>query len=176
MLIRTATQLDTDSVREINLLAFPDSENQLVARLATDLLALASTPPTLSFVAELDNQVVGHIAFSPVSMSHNRDGLAYILGPLSVRPGYQRRQIGTRLVRHGMQQLSEMEVNLLFVYGDPDYYGRFSFNGESATPYKPPYKLQYPFGWLVTRLRQETRIQTPASISCVEPLMNPDLW
>lgn len=176
MHIRAATKLDIDCVREINLLAFPESENQIVSTLAVNLLCLETNPPTFSFIAEQDNEAVGHIAFSPVTARNNPNYLAYTLAPLSVKPEYQRRQIGSKLIHHGMKLLSQRDVSLLLVYGDPKYYGRFGFNQETAAPFKPPYKLQYPFGWLATTLRQDARIDEPTEIICVEPLMQPDLW
>ena len=176
MHIRTATKLDIDKVREINLLAFPESENQIVATLAVNLLDLETRPPTLSFIAEQDNEAVGHIAFSPVAIGNNKDCIAYTLAPLSVKPKYQHQQIGSTLIRHGMKLLSETGVTLLFVYGDPKYYGRFGFNTETASLYTPPYKLQYPFGWLATTLRPHTQPKEPTEIICVEVLMRPELW
>ena len=75
-----------------------------------------------------------------------------------------------------MKLLSEMGVSLLLVYGDPKYYGRFGFNAETAAPYIPPYKLQYPFGWLGTTLRPHAQTKGATEIICVEPLMRPELW
>lgn len=53
---------------------------------------------TLSLIAEINNQVVGHIAFSPVSIS---DGATdwYGLGPISVLPEYQANGIGSQLIK-----------------------------------------------------------------------------
>ncbi|MDT8342733.1 MAG: hypothetical protein RQ751_14580, partial [Longimicrobiales bacterium] len=49
---------------------------------------------TLSLVAEIDGRVIGHIAFSPVSISDGTPGW-FGLGPVSVVPEHQRR--GDRL-------------------------------------------------------------------------------
>ena len=45
-----------------------------------------------------------------------------------------------------------MGVNVVFVYGDPKYYGKFGFSAEVASAYSPPYELQYPFGWQAVAL------------------------
>ena len=176
MLIRTATDSDRDAILNIHLLAFPESENDIVAKLAIDLLDERSTPATLSLVAETDGAVVGHVAFSPVKIVGNDHLLAYTLAPLAVRPDYQKQRIGTQLIESGKQTLINKGTHLLFVYGDPDYYGRFGFNTQDAEHYLPQYKLQYPFGWQAVVLNRLPGKEQPGQIVCVAPLDNPDLW
>jgi GNAT superfamily N-acetyltransferase len=72
-------------------------------------------------VAETEGIVVGHVAFSPVTIDNNENFQGYILAPLGVKPDYQNRRIGSKLIESGMQQLSRMGVDILFVYGDPKY-------------------------------------------------------
>ena len=62
---------------------------------------------TISLVAEVDGRVVGHIAFSPVSMSDGTVG-RYGLGPVSVLPAYQRRGIGKALIDAGLIRLKAL--------------------------------------------------------------------
>lgn len=82
---------------------------------------------TVSLVAEIDGAVVGHIAFSPVSIS---DGTPdwYGLGPVSVSPQYQRQGIGKALVREGLARLEAMDARGCCVVGHPAYYPRFGFH------------------------------------------------
>ena len=129
------------------LCAFPEGEREIISRLAVNLLAEEGTPRTLSLVAETGGMVVGHIAFSPVIIDNNENVQGYILAPLGVKPEYQKRRIGAKLIEYGMQQLSVMGVNVVFVYGDPKYYGRFGFSADAAHQYLTPFQLQYPFGW-----------------------------
>ncbi len=100
----------------------------------------------------------------------------YILAPLGVKPDYQKRRIGSKLIEYGLQQLSEMGVNVVFVYGDPKYYGRFGFSTDAAQQYTTPYKLQYPFGWQAIVLKEYAIEKWPAAITCVAPLCDPKLW
>lgn len=66
MQIRAASDEDKAAIRAVHLNAFGEDEREMVATLATHLLETSSVPPTLSVVAEHDDSIVGHIAFSPV--------------------------------------------------------------------------------------------------------------
>ena len=75
-----------------------------------------------------------------------------------------------------MERLSKMGVNVLFVYGDPKYYGKFGFNADLASGYSPPYELQYPFGWQAIILNEGVFTESTVKISCVDPLKDAELW
>lgn len=81
---------------------------------------------TLSLAAWEDGNIVGHIAFSPVTVS---DGSSdwYGLGPMAVRPDRQGRGIGAALLREGLARLRALGAAGCVVLGDPGYYGRFGF-------------------------------------------------
>lgn len=176
MNIRIATNHDHDDVQKVHLCAFPEGEREIVSKLAIDLLSEKTTPQTISLVAETDDAIVGHIAFSPVIIDKNDNFQGYILAPLGVKPDYQKRRIGSKLIEHGIQQLSVREVNVVFVYGDPKYYGRFGFNADAAHQYTTPYKLQYPFGWQAIVINECDIEKPPVAITCVHSLCDPKLW
>jgi len=81
---------------------------------------------SVSLVAKIDGTIVGHVAISPVSIS---DGTTdwYGLGPISVAPGYQRRGIGSRLMRHALGELQGKGASGCVLLGEPRYYSRFGF-------------------------------------------------
>ena len=81
---------------------------------------------TVSLVAENDGTVVGHIAFSPVTFSDGSENW-YGLGPVSVRPAYQKQGIGSSLVNEGLRLLKDADAEGCVVVGDPNYYERFGF-------------------------------------------------
>jgi putative acetyltransferase len=81
---------------------------------------------TVSRVAKADGTVVGHVAISPVSLSGGVTGW-YGLGPVSVAPEYQRRGIGSRLMREALLVLREHGAAGCVVLGEPKYYSRFGF-------------------------------------------------
>jgi putative acetyltransferase len=158
------------------LAAFAEGEGEIASTIAVDLLSEQTTPETISLVAETDDAVVGHVAFSPVTIGTNENFQGYILAPLGVKPDYQKHRIGSELIESGIQQLSGMGVHILFVYGDPKYYGRFGFSVDAAESYIPPYKLEYPFGWQGIALKECSAARSPIRIACATSLCDPALW
>lgn len=176
MNIRTATNQDRDDIQRVHLCAFPESENDIVSKLAMDLLSEKTTPQTISCVAEIHGAIIGHIALSPVIVDHHENFLGYILAPLGVKPDFRKRRIGSKLVEYSLNWLSVMGVNVVFVYGDPKFYGRFGFSAESAHQYTAPYKLLYPFGWQAIVLHECFIEKQTHAITCVTSLRDPQLW
>jgi putative acetyltransferase len=174
--IRIATGGDSDEIRSVHLSAFPAGQREIVSKLAVDLLSEETTPATLSLVAEAEGAVVGHVAFSPVTIGNTKTFQGYILAPLAVKPDHQKRRVGSQLVEVGIQRLSGMGAGIIFVYGDPKYYGRFGFSVDVAEPYVPPYELQYPFGWQAIALQEFSDRISPVRIACVNSLCDPTLW
>ena len=176
MHIRLATSLDRDDIYNVHWSAFAEGEREIVSKLAVNLLSEETTPQTISLVAETEGIVVGHVTFSPVAIDNNEGIQGYILAPLGVKPDHQKCRLGSKLIDRGMQQLSITGVDILFVYGDPEYYGRFGFSVDAAECYIPPYKLQYPFGWQAITLNEISTGKSPAKIACVTSLCDPALW
>lgn len=173
--IRIATQSDQEAIRRVHWSAFAEAEREVVAKLAVDLLIEKTAPKTISLVAEQGESVVGHVAFSPVRAKNDETFLGYILTPLGIMPDYQRRRLGTALVETGIQQVSDIGADILFVYGDPKYYGRFGFSVATAERYLPPYQLKYPYGWQAIVLEgKATKI--PADLVFASALSDPGLW
>jgi putative acetyltransferase len=176
--IRFATGNDSDAVRCVHLSAFSQAERDLVSQLAVDLLAEKTDPPVISLIAEVEAKVIGHLALSPVRMRGTGEFLGYILAPLAVMPDHQKNGIGSELIKVGLERVAETGSEVLLVYGDPDFYGRFGFNAELAEPFIPPHPLQYPFGWLALGIGigQYKAPGTAVKIACVSPLSFPCFW
>lgn len=81
---------------------------------------------TLSLVAEDDGRILGHVAFSPVTLSGGEGGW-YGVGPISVAPGKQKSGIGSALMREGLARLEAQGASGCALVGDPAYYNRFGF-------------------------------------------------
>ena len=175
MTVRPATATDRDAIQAIHRAAFPEGERDLVSALAARLLTEETQPPTLSLVAEKDGRVVGHIAFSPVKIGETETS-AFLLAPLAVDPDEQKSGVGSKLVEFGIETLRNAKVSLLFVYGDPAYYGRFGFEDDLAAGFPPPHPLEFPFGWLARSLAEGSPPEPPRPITCVPALSDPALW
>ncbi len=81
---------------------------------------------TISLVAESEGQVVGHVAFSPVTISDGSPN-SHGLGPVSVLPRLQKQGIGTALIQQGLSQLKALGSQGCVLVGNPNYYRRFGF-------------------------------------------------
>ncbi len=126
MTIRNETNDDIAAIDDVTVAAFRDLEiSNQTEHFIIDALRAAEVL-ALSLVAEVDGRVVGHIAFSPVTLSDGtRDW--YGLGPISVLPRVQRRGIGQALVREGLSRLKRMHARGCCLVGHPEYYRRFGF-------------------------------------------------
>jgi len=125
-LIRGETDADASAINEVTIAAFKTLEisNQTEQFIIKALRAANAL--TVSLVAELDSRIVGHIAFSPVTIS---DGTKdwYGLGPVSVLPEDQRQGIGKALIHEGLSRLKGMNAKGCCLVGHPDYYRQFGF-------------------------------------------------
>lgn len=97
----------------------------------------AQSALAVSLVAEVQGKVIGHVAFSPVTVGDGAP-LWYGLGPLAVEPKYQGLGIGASLVQAGLARLRQNGAAGCVVLGDPAYYGRFGFRSDSGITYAGP--------------------------------------
>ncbi len=125
VLIRRELPGDIAAISHLTELAFRRPDKQPYEQFIIGELRRSSVL-TLSFLAELDGRVVGHIAFSPVQIS---DGSSqwYGLGPVAVSPDVQRQGIGCGLIETGLAALRERGAAGCVVLGSPKFYGRFGF-------------------------------------------------
>ena len=126
VVIRYETDADVDAISDVTVSAFKTLEisNHTEQFIIAALRAAKSL--TVSLVAEVDGRVVGHIAFSPVTISDGT-GNWYGLGPVSVLPEYQRQGIGKALIEEGLSRLKSLNARGVCLVGHPDYYTKFGF-------------------------------------------------
>ena len=97
----------------------------------------------LALVAERGGERVGHIAFSPVSIDGDTEGL-FALGPVAARVDLRGQGIGTALIETGLGRLRECGAKGCVLVGDPGYYSRFGFEGDIGLTHNglPPRVVQ----------------------------------
>jgi putative acetyltransferase len=126
IVIRNETDGDVGTITEVTIAAFKtlaisNHTEQFIIEALRAAKAL-----TVSLVAEVNGRVIGHIAFSPVTIS---DGTRnwYGLGPVSVLPEYQRKGVGKALIQEGLSRLKDLNAHGCCLVGHPDYYRKFGF-------------------------------------------------
>jgi putative acetyltransferase len=137
--IRSETNTDISAITEVTIAAFrtlkiSNHTEQFIIAALRNAKALK-----ISLVAELDGRVIGHIAFSPVTISDDTPNW-YGLGPVSVLPEYQRKGIGKAMILEGLARLKDLKAQGCCLVGHPDYYRKFGFRNISGLVHKgvPP--------------------------------------
>ena len=121
--IRSEHPDDVAAIRNVNERAFGSpGEAELV-----DMLR-AANKVAVSLVAQRDDQVVGHILFSPITVANAPGSCRGVgLAPMSVLPEFQNTGIGSRLVREGLVACRQAGYEVVVVLGHINYYPRFGF-------------------------------------------------
>ena len=133
--LRPEAEADYDKIHAITEAAFAPmpfsngSEPTVIRRLRADGDA------TLALVAERDDRLVGHIMFSPISVSDGGEGWI-ALGPVSVDPELQKQGIGQALIVEGLKHIERMGAPGCILIGNPAYYSRFGFVGDGRITYR----------------------------------------
>lgn len=135
LVIRPEEPADHKSVWTVNHLAFGGpAEANLVDALR------AGGYGTLSLVAEIDNQVVGHIFFSKIQIVTSSETIeAHALAPMAVLPSHQRTGVGSELVVHGLHECHRIGGRIAIVLGHPAFYPRFGFSASLAQAITSPF-------------------------------------
>ena len=83
---------------------------------------------TISLVAVQNGRLVGHIAFSRVTITSETGTIEALgLAPMAVIPIYQHQGIGSQLVEGGLTACHHTPYGVVVVLGHPHYYPRFGF-------------------------------------------------
>ncbi|WP_327233021.1 N-acetyltransferase [Streptomyces sp. NBC_01317] len=123
---RAETSADIPTIHDITLAAF---DTPLEADLVDALRADPSWIDGLSIVTtDQDGKLIGHAL---LTRCHIDDTPALCLGPVAVRPEYQKTGAGSAAIRAALQAAKELGEHFVIVLGHPTYYPRFGFTRAS---------------------------------------------
>ena len=169
------------NIKEIKQLfaqTFSDSEGQseglLVANLAYSLMTRTDAHDFYAFIATENEQIIGSIIFSKLTFESELN--AFLLSPVAIHTSYQGNGIGQKLINFGLNSLKKNGVELVFTYGDPDFYSKVGFSIIAEKLVKAPFKLTYPEGWLGQSLLSDEVAPITGNSYCVEALNKPEYW
>ena len=131
IIIRNEIDADVDAITEMTAAALKTLEiSNHTEQFIIEALR-ADSALTVSLIAEVDGHVVGHVAFSPVTISDGTQNW-YGLGPVSVLPEHQRKGIGKSLILEGLSRLKGLNSKGCCLVGHPDYYSKLGFKNVSG--------------------------------------------
>uniref|UniRef100_A0A7S0AMK8 N-acetyltransferase domain-containing protein n=1 Tax=Pyrodinium bahamense TaxID=73915 RepID=A0A7S0AMK8_9DINO len=143
---------------------YDERHAKLYAQLAEDMIADGS----FSIVHE----GVAHACYTPLTIDKAPELKCFVLAPLAVLPGFQRKGLATRLMEEAEKQLG---ADVVFVMGDPSHYAR-----RYSTPHKvsPPVKTEAPPEvWFARAVTPGALDGVPESTSTIlGPYANPIMW
>ena len=94
--------------------------------------------PELSLVADINGKIVGHVMFTKAMVG---DTAVLSLAPVSVLPEYQRKGIGSALIKEGHRIAEKLGYGYSIVLGSEEYYPRMGYLPAEKFGIKPPFDV-----------------------------------
>lgn len=174
---------EIDEIRNLFTRTFTDSESEaegtMVGNLAYEVMNTTDNNDLFVFVARDTSQhpgeqVAGCIIFSRLTFDSGID--TFLLSPVAVSTYYQGKGAGQKLINFGLSTLKDNGTELVFTYGDPNYYSRTGFAPVRETVIKAPLPLSHPEGWLGQSLVSKEIEPIDNKPQCVEAMNKPEIW
>jgi len=157
---------------------FSDSEGQeegrVIGALVAELINTTDSKQLLGYVSISDGKIIGCIFFSRLTLPSGK--IAFILSPVAVSSCEQGKGLGQQLINFGIQELKNLGVELVFTYGDPNFYSKVGFVKIGEDVVKAPKKLTYLEGWLAQSLNNESITSEVGVSKCVGALNKQEYW
>lgn len=170
-----------DGARKLFIDVFSASANkeegETIGVLVHDLAMQTAPDDFYGFVASDESELLGAILFSRMRFENGIN--AFNLSPVAVATHHQGKGVGQALIEHGLAELKKRGVQLVCVYGDPNYYVKVGFkpalNDDSAYV-EPPFALSMPFGWQSQMLDPQRPVIAKGKPGCVAALSYAHYW
>lgn len=177
--IRESVNEDRNAIARVHQSAFGVEQGDKIVQLVGDLFEDETAKPIVSLVAEVNDELIGHVLFTSVSIDSSAESVAaMILAPIGVDASHQRTGVGRRLIRDGLRQLTAGGVQLVFVLGYPDYYGRFGFRPAGPLGIQAPHPIpsDHADAWMVLELTAGAIAANAGTVKCSEVLGQAQHW
>lgn len=175
-MIRKLLVSDLNDIEEIFFNSFSVEEAPITFPVIKNLISDNAHSDNYCLGFELDGKIVSAIGFSPIFFTKDTGISAYILAPLATHQSHQKKGLATQLIESSKAYFSDKNIDVLLVYGDPEYYGRYGFNAELGKHFIPPYPLKYAFGWQALMTNNTDVSDRKLPFTCVEALSDASLW
>lgn len=138
-----------NDIKELFTSVFTDSEGQdegeVIGKLAFELQETTHPNDIFGFIAKDNKNIIGCIFFTRLIFKNNVN--TFILSPVAISTQHQNQGIGQKLIKFGIGHLKNNNVELIFTYGDPDFYSKVGFQQITENIAQAPLKLTYP-SWM----------------------------
>jgi predicted N-acetyltransferase YhbS len=130
--VRAFVPHDLAEIDALNDLAFGPGR---FAKTAHRLREGVEPDADLSLVAMFGDRLGGSVTMTPIRIGPDP---ALLLGPLAVHPDFERRGVGSTLVRTALDLAATAGHSLILLVGDEAYYGSFGFRRVDPTRIRLP--------------------------------------
>lgn len=176
MTVRKSTEADIDAIMAVYEEAFGQPNE---AQLTKQLLTGANADTCLSLVAIENGTPVGHIIFIEGAIQDaDPNAKISILAQTAVSPKVQGQGIGGELIRSGLQQLSDQNIDVVFVFGHPFYYPRYGFEPAEKYNLSAPLPVDegHRFTWMVRPTRLGALRNLQGRVGCAHDVDISEYW
>lgn len=171
-------KLNQKNIEELFTSAFTTSEGkkewQLVGKLSAALAKDINNKDIFCFGAYIKEELVGCIFFTQLYFETNNK--VYMLAPVAVSPHHQKKGIWSSLIKFGINELKNKNIEIIITYGDPAFYSKVGFEHITENIIKAPLKLSMPQGRLGQSLQEKPIPIIQDRPSCIKAFDNPAYW
>ena len=178
MKIITSSPKDRSKLKTLFKKTFAHSEGKkegmVISNLVDQMTKLIDQKDIFAFQAQIKTRIIGAIFFSRLFYKNTHLNV-FVLAPVATDPQFQRKGIAKKLIQYGFKKL-KTKTDIIVTYGDPKVYQSFGFKPVSEKRLPACYKLKYPFGWQMIKLKNKKIPQHLTKPNCITPLKNKKYW